>query len=213
MVSHLVDRGAKLVIVACNTASAASIEILREQFSVPIVGMEPAVKPAVARTTTGKIAVLCTPSTAASARLGRLIERYGVGCDIRPVGVPGLADSVEAGDFDGPSVFAALDERLRQQIADGVDVFVLGCTHYPFARRTIRGIAGDDIRIVDSGNAVARRARDLLMSADLLASVGTSPSIELETTGDPDFVAPIVARMLGNPVQVTSIDHQSAVPV
>src|SRR5690606_8398418 len=77
MVGHLVASGAKLVIVACNTASAASIELLRERFDVPIVAMEPAVKPAVALTTSGRIAVLCTPSTAESARLARLIERYG----------------------------------------------------------------------------------------------------------------------------------------
>lgn len=204
MVAYLIERGAKLVIVACNTASAAAIEGLREQFAVPIVALEPAVKPAVALTLSGKIAVLATPSTVESMRLRTLICRYGNGYDIRSIGVPGLADRIEAGEVDGPAVRSMLAERVRQQVRDGVDVIVLGCTHYPFVRKVIRELAGPRVRILDSGNAIARRARELLMQSDLLRGFDSAPVLDVHTTGEPDLVAPVVERMLGVRVPVTA---------
>ena len=213
MVGYLVEHGAKLVITACNTASAAAIELLRERFPVPIVALEPAVKPAIALTRTGKIAVLATPSTAASPRLAALIERYGAGYCVRPIGVPGLADRVEAGDFDGPAVYALLADRVRAQVDDGVDVIVLGCTHYPFAGAVIQELAGPAVRIVDSGNAVARRAREVLVQSGLLRGLGSEPELDLQTTGDPITVQPIVERMLGQAITVTALrEYQQAIP-
>ena len=213
MVGYLINRGAKLVITACNTASAAAIEILREQFTVPIVALEPAVKPAIALTRTGKIAVLATPSTAASPRLAALIERYGSGYDVRSIGVPGLADRVEAGDFDGSVVHALLSERIRVQVEDGVDVVVLVCTHYPFVRDVIQELAGPQVRIVDSGNAVARRARELLVQSGSLRGLGCEPTLDVRTTGDPMTVRPIVERMLGHTIAVSGLrNFQHALP-
>jgi glutamate racemase len=206
MVDVLVQRGAKIVITACNTATAASIEVLRDRFTVPIVAMEPAVKPSVALTRTGKIAVLATPSTARSARLRNLISRYGNGLDIRAIGVPGLADCIETGDFDGPVVLNLLSPCVREQVADGADVIVLGCTHYPFADAIIRELAGAEVRIVDSGNAVARRARDVLMQQGLLAGIGPQPTFTMLTTGVPDTVEPIIERMLERRVEVGQIE-------
>jgi glutamate racemase len=176
--------------------------------------MEPAVKPAVALTRSGKIAVLATPSTAASPRLLALIKRYGAGFDIRPIGVPGLADRIEAGDFDGPAVYDLLADRVRSQVADGVDVIVLGCTHYPFARGVIQELAGPDVRIVDSGNAVARRAREVMVQAGLLHGVGATPTLDVRTTGNPVAVQPLVGRMLGHAIDVTALcEHEPAMPV
>jgi glutamate racemase len=205
MVGYLIERGAKLVIVACNTASAAAIEVLREQFRVPIVALEPAVKPAVALTRSGKIAVLATPSTAGSARLRELITRYGTGYDIRPIGVPGLADCVEAGFVDGPAVRELLAELIRRQVRDGVDVIVLGCTHYPFVSHVVEELAGDGVRIVDSGNAIARRAREVLMQAGLLRGIESEPTFAVHTTGDPIVVAPVIARMIGPGISVSTV--------
>lgn len=213
MTRFLVDQGAKVIIVACNTASAAAIEMLRERFAIPIIAMEPAVKPAVALTRSGKIAVLATPSTASSQRLRTLIARYGAGYDIRSIGVPGLADCVEAGIVDGPRVRKLLDERIREQIADGVDVVVLGCTHYPFALDVIRELTGSDVRIVDSGNAVARRGRDILMQAGLLGGIGSKPRLTVHTTGELETVRPVVERMLGASVSVLAISGTPAMPV
>lgn len=206
IVDVLVQRGAKIVITACNTATAASIEVLRARFEVPIVAMEPAVKPAVALTRTGKIAVLATPSTAQSPRLQSLIARYGDGLDIRAIGVPGLADCIEDGDFDGPRTRYLMAPYVCDQVADGADVIVLGCTHYPFADAAIRDFAGPNVRIVDSGNAVARRARDVLMQHGLLAGIGPEPTFTMLTTGDPDAVAPIVEQMLAHRVPIGKIE-------
>jgi glutamate racemase len=211
IVDFLVRQGVKLVITACNTASAASIEILRERFSVPIVAMEPAVKPAVALTRTGKIAVLATPSTARSARLQNLIARYGEGLDIRAIGVPGLADCIEGGDFDGPTTRRLVEPYVRDQVVDGADVIVLGCTHYPFADAAIRGAAGTEVRVVDSGNAVARRARDVLMQQGLLSGIGREPELTMVTTGHPEAVEPVVERMLARRVAVASIVFEERV--
>jgi glutamate racemase len=197
MVGMLVQAGAKLVIVACNTASAAAIDVLRATYHVPIVAMEPAVKPAVALTRTGRIAVLATPSTAASTRLRALIDRYGAGFDIRAIGVPGLADCVETGRFDGPEVRLVLEDRVRRQVKDGVDVMVLGCTHYPFVSEVIRG------------NAVARRAREVLMQFGLLNGLAAAPRLRLHTSGALAEVLPIVERMLGQPVHPEALDLHS----
>jgi len=206
MATLLVERGAKIVITACNTATAASIEMLRAQFPVPIIAMEPAVKPAAALTRSGKIAVLATPTTARSSRLGNLITRYGAGLDIRAIGVPGLADCIEAGDLDGHVVRELLWPCVSKQVADGVDVIVLGCTHYPFAVDVIRELAGQRVRIVDSGNAVARRTRDVLMQYQLLAGIGPEPSLAMLTTGDPGLAEPVVELMLGISVTVGRVD-------
>jgi glutamate racemase len=205
MVGYLVECGAKLVIVACNTASAAAIEVLREHFRVPIVALEPAVKPAVALTRSGKIAVLATPSTAGSTRLRELITRYGSGYDIRPIGVPGLADCVEAGVVDGPAVRELLAELVRGQVRAGVDVIVLGCTHYPFVSHVVEELAGHGVRIVDSGNAIARRAREVLMQAGLLRGIESTPTLTVHTTGDPGIVGPVIARMIGAGITVSNV--------
>ena len=207
MAAYLVQHGVKLIITACNTATAASIDVLRERFEVPIVAMEPAVKPAAALTRTGKIAVLATPSTARGLRLQGLIDRYGDGLDIRAIGVPGLADRVELGDFDGPVARDLLAPVVIDQVADGADVLVLGCTHYPFAEGAIRDYAGPQVRIIDSGNAVARRARDVLMQFGLLTGIGPEPAFTMLTTGDPEVVAPIAELMLGTQIDIAQIEE------
>ena len=204
-VEFLVRNGAKVVVVACNTASAAATELLRARFEVPIVALEPAVKPAIALTRTGKIAVLATPNTSESDRLKDLIARFGNGLDIRSIGVPGLADCVEAGQFDGPRVRDLLESRIRRQVDDGVDVLVLGCTHYPFVAPVIEDIAGPGVRIVESSNAIARRTRDVLMNAGLLNGIGSAPTMTFFTSGDPEVIAPIAGRMLGHPVRLSAL--------
>lgn len=196
MVGYLVENGAKLVIVACNTASAAAIEMLRETFAIPIVALEPSVKPAVALTRTGKIAILATPRTADSPRLQRLIERYGAGYDIRSIGIPGLADCIESGDLESPEIRTLLETYVVGQVRDGVDVIVLGCTHYPFVRHLIAEMAGPGVRTIDSGNAVARQARAILMQMGMLTGLNVTPTLTFRTTGNPATIEPIVAQMM-----------------
>lgn len=208
LVGRLVEMGVKAVVVACNTASAAAIELLRQTWpDLPIIAMEPAVKPAMTLTTTGRVAVLATPRTAQSERLQRLVERWGTGIEIRSIGVAGLADQVEAGTCSGPEVDQMLAPIIARQVADGVDVLVLGCTHYPFAGETIRALAGPHVRIIDSGNAVARRTRDQLIQHDLHAGIGRPASFTMYTTGDTADVDPIASRLLERDVRSIGLNQ------
>ena len=203
VVDHLVSGGAKLIVVACNTATASALDDLRARYSLPIIGLEPAVKPATALTVTGRIAVLATPRTAGSARLEMLIQRFGAGLDVRVVGMPGLADRIEAGEGGSEEVTRQLREVIGPLVAGGVDAIVLGCTHYPFLTGVVRRIAGPDVRIIDSSNAIARRVRDVLITNSLLAPPGGRGTFAMETSGDPIVVAEVASRLLGEQVQVS----------
>ena len=202
----LASRGVKVIVVACNTATAGALDLLRQRIALPIIGLEPAVKPATALTVTGKIAVLSTPVTAASSRLADLLDRYGAGLDIRSLDMPGLADRVEAGEGDSDEVTEQLRAVIGPLIADGVDTIVLGCTHYPFLVDVVRAIAGESVRIVDSSNAIARRVRDVLISAHDLAPPARPGAFDLETSGDPAVVSVVASRLLRTPVSASPFD-------
>ena len=201
----LAARRVKAIVVACNTATASALDLLRERIPLPIIGLEPAVKPATALTVTGKIAVLSTPVTAASPRLADLLGRYGAGLDIRSIGMPGLADRVEAGEGDSDAVAEQLREVIVPLVTDGVDTIVLGCTHYPFLAAAVAALAGDAVRIVDSSNAVARRVRDVLISAHDLAPAPRLGVFTLETSGDPAVVGAVASRLLRTPIRATGL--------
>ncbi|CAA9559583.1 MAG: Glutamate racemase [uncultured Thermomicrobiales bacterium] len=198
----LVGRGAKAIVVACNTASSVALEAVRERYGgfCPIVGLEPAVRPAVAMTQTGKIAVLATPRTAAGERLARLVRLHAGATRVTTVAAPGLADLVEAGETDGDAVLALLDPLLRPLVAAGVDTLVLGCTHYPFVAGAIQSLIGPEVAIVESGEAVARRTRDVLALRGGLRSGTGLGALVLATSGDDVGVRRMAFRLLGTPV-------------
>jgi glutamate racemase len=200
----LVERGAKLVVAACNTASGAAIEALRATFSVPIVGLEPAVKPAAATSRAGRIAVLATPATLMTARFNRLVDNHGSGVEVIKVECPGFVELVESGQLGGDAAMSSVERILEPVIGRGVDRVVLGCTHYPFLREVIGEVLGPDVQILDSGAAVARQVRRVLSQTELLSDDG-SGSFRLLTTGDPDVVSPIVARLWGSAVEVEKV--------
>jgi glutamate racemase len=205
----LAGRCVKAIVVACNTATAGALDLLRERIALPIIGLEPAVKPAMALTVAGKVAVLSTPVTAASPRLADLLDRYGVGLDIRSIGMPGLADRVEAGEGDSDEVSQQLRDVIEPLVADGVDTIVLGCTHYPFLVEVVRAIAGDEVRIVDSSNAIARRVRDVLISAHDLAPPPRLGASRWRRAVTPSWSAPSPAACSGpgGGVAVRGADH------
>ena len=202
MTNELVERGAKLLVVACNTACAVALEEMRERLPVPIVGMEPAVKPALAHTKTGKLAVLATPRTAGSDRLRRLIERYGRGYEVFPVPAPGLVELVEGGEMEGEAVEGLLADLLGPPLAAGVDTVVLGCTHYPFLRPATERVVGPGVAVIDSGAAIARRTRDILHERAMEQRNPGAGGLRLLTTGDPVAVAAVAGRLVGHPVAV-----------
>jgi glutamate racemase len=196
----LLRQGAKLLIVACNTASIAALDTLRDQYpAVPIVGMEPAVKPAAAATRNRRVGVLATTVTLHGERFGSLLRRYAQDVEVLTLPGTGLVERVEAGQLDTPETLAWLRALLAPLIEAGVDTLVLGSTHYPFLRPAIAQVMGPGVTIIDTGAAVARRTHQLLQEHDLFA-LGEKPGgATLYTSGDPAGVAPIMARLLGRP--------------
>jgi len=202
---ELISQGVKGIVVACNTASAMAIEDVRGAFpDTPFVGLEPAVKPAVHLTRSGKVGVLATPRTVAGERLRWLIETHAGGVEVRTVAAPGLVELVEAGTVRGEAVTAALKPLLDPMIAAGVDVVVLGCTHYPFLRDAIETYMGDEVPVIDSGAAIARRTRFVLDAAGLLSTSVTPGTLSLLTSATVEEVAPVASLLLGEAVPVTS---------
>lgn len=203
VVGGLIDAGAKVIVVACNTASAIAVFAMREEFpDVPLIGLEPAVKPSVAMTRTGRVGVLATPRTVAGERLQWLIETYAGGVEVRRVAATGLVELVERGVLDGPEVEEALRPLLDPMIEVGVDMVVLGCTHYPFLRDAIQRYVGSNVGVIDSGAAIARRLDVVLTERGLHRESSDRGAVRFATSGAAEEVAPIATRLLGEPIVV-----------
>jgi glutamate racemase len=201
----LLGQGARMVVVACNAASAAALQSLRQEFpAVPFVGMEPAVKPASETTRTGRVGVLATPATFQGALYASVVERFARGVTLYQDTCPGLVAQVEAGDLDGPRTRAILQTALDPMLARGIDTVVLGCTHYPFVIPLIQSIAGPAVRVIDPAPAVARQVGRLLAASGLLPG-GVLPSadgtaagdLRFYTSGPVDRFAALLPRLLG----------------
>lgn len=162
IVEELERRNIKLLVVACNTACAVALDDLRERFLVPIVGLEPAVKPAVQLTRSGRIGVLATPTTIASSRLERLIQTHGNGAVVERIPAPNWVGFVERGEITGPDVERAVRPLVDEAVEKGCDVLVLGCTHFPFLADAVRSCGGDHLQLVECGPAIARKSSYLL---------------------------------------------------
>jgi glutamate racemase len=202
---HLAGAGAKLIVVACNTATGAALEDLRKAVDVPVVGLEPAVKIAARVTRARRIGVMATTSTVRSERLARLIKAHADGIEVMSVPCPGLADLVEEGHLDDQALRDRLDVLTRPLRDAGVDAVVLGCTHYAFVAPALARVLGPDVQLVDSAPAIARRVEQLLGQAGRLASGGAG-SIRVLTTGEPGRVGPAVERLWEGPVSLDRLE-------
>lgn len=181
----LIDQGAKMVAVACNTASAAALESLRDSFDVPFVGMVPAVKPASLKTQSGVIGVLATPATVAGNLYIDVVQRFAQDVEVVERVGAGLVAAVEAGQPDSPETRDLLRRYLAPMIRAGADTIVLGCTHYPFLEPTIRHIVGPAVDIIDPSPAIARQVERRLDQCDLLAQRDRPGQHTFFTSGDP----------------------------
>lgn len=182
---YLLQRGAKMIVVACNTATVAAVQALRARYPVPFVGMEPAVKPAARLTRSGVVGVLATQSTAGNARLQSLIRTHAQTVEVLTQPCPGLVERVEVGDLDGAQTRALVSQYTQPLLARGADVLVLGCTHYPFLRPLIQGVAGADVVLLDTGEAVAQRAVDVLARAGMRRDDAHCGNVQWFSSGDP----------------------------
>ncbi len=182
--AFLVDQGAKLLVVACNTASAAALHELRQGFPrLPIVGMEPAVKPAAEHTQTGVVGVLATPATFQGRLYSSVIERFAQGVEVLQYAPRGLVERIESGDLNGPDTRAILEAALEPMVQAGVDTIVLGCTHYAFVIPLIGEIAGPGVRVIDPAPAIARQTRRVLVEKELANGRNVGGSLTVLTTG------------------------------
>ena len=158
----LISKGAEMVVVACNTATAAAIEYLRGHYPIPFVGMEPAVKPAAINTRTGAIGVLATKGTFKGELYLRTLHKFASNAKVIEQIGEGLVELVESGDTRSPKARELVGKYVIPMIGQGVDHIVLGCTHYPFLEETIREFTSDNVTIVNPAPAVARRAAQIL---------------------------------------------------
>jgi glutamate racemase len=194
---YLLGRGADLIVVACNTASAAALKHLRATFGeVPFVGMEPAVKPAAATSRSRVVGVLATPATFQGELYASVVERFGQGVRIINQTVPGLVERIEAGDLDSPATVDLIRRALAPILEGGADTIVLACTHYPFVIPVISRLAGPSIAVIDPAPAIARQAARL-RQASARGHLERSGALTLVTTGDPASLTAMSRRLIG----------------
>lgn len=203
----LIAQGARLVVVACNTASAAGLRHLRATFpTTPFVGMEPAVKPAAEHTRSGVVGVLATPATFQGELYASVVERFAQGVRVLPQVCPGLVQQIEAGALDTPETEAQLRAWVRPLLEAGADTVVLGCTHYPFVIPLLEKICGPGVRVIDPAPAVARQAARVWAQLGL-APNGMAPGrITYYTSGSAADFARAVAQLGMPPGEVRGLE-------
>lgn len=189
IVRFLIQSGAKTIVVACNTASAAALYYLRETFpDTPFVGMEPAVKPAAEQTQSGTVGVLATPATFQGKLYESVVNRFASGVNVIQQTCPGLVEQIETGLINSDETHALLSAALQPLIEKNIDTLVLGCTHFPFVIPVIKKITGKDVTVIDPSPAVARQTERILAVHNLQSSFNAAnqspPRIILYTTGD-----------------------------
>jgi glutamate racemase len=197
-------RQSTVVVVACNTATTYAVDRLRQDFpAVPIIGTEPAIKPASRATRSGVVGILATGATLSGERVTNLIERNAEGIEVVTQPCPGLVEQVEAGDLSGPDTVELLRRYTSPLIARGADAIVLGCTHYNFLQQTIQRLVGPSVMLFDSAVAIARQTASVMAAhAGGGPQEGTAAGrrVAFLTTGDVHTVRPVLEIMWGEPI-------------
>jgi len=171
----LLDHNCKLIVVACNTATTNAISILREKYTVPFIGIEPAIKPAGLVTKTKKIGILATKGTLNSELFEKTSGKIDPNITIIEQIGEGLVDLVEKGEIESDRMNNLLKKYLEPMLKENIDALVLGCTHYPYLTKSIQNVIGTNIQIIDSGRAVARQTKNILQKFNLLHQQQTPP--------------------------------------
>jgi glutamate racemase len=198
----LLSHSCKAIVVACNTATTAAIEYLRQKWpDVPFIGMEPAVKPGAKATKTGKVAVLATAGTFKSQRYSSLMQRFASGVELLENPCIGLVERIEQGQTEGDELENFLRPIVLPMQEAGADTFVLGCTHYPFIQPVLRKLLGEEVAIIDPAPALARHLESVLKKRELLAPQQQTPHYQLMASGPAKQLESLAEKMLGFPVQ------------
>src|SRR5688572_25072033 len=201
--NFLLEQNAKIIVVACNTASAATLKYLRAKFpAVQFVGMEPAVKPAAEYTQTGKVGVLATPATFQGALYASVVERFANGVELLQSTCPGLVQEIEMGNLDGLETRMILQDALLPMLEKNIDTVVLGCSHYPFVIPLIQQIVGANVRVIDPAPAVAKQTERLLESQWMKNAAGVKSEMKFYTSGKAEELRSLLPILLGEPGEI-----------
>jgi glutamate racemase len=205
--NFLLEHGAKIIVVACNTASAAALTYLRGKFpNVQFVGMEPAVKPAAETTQTGRVGVLATPATFQGALYASVVERFANGVELLQDTCSGLVQQIEEGDLDGQETRKILEDALHPMLEKNIDTVVLGCTHYPFVIPLIEEIVGENVRVIDPAPSVARQVKRLLEAGGMRSDPSARGNVGFYTSGDPGALKSLLPVLLGESGEVEGVE-------
>jgi glutamate racemase len=205
----LIEKGCRVIVIACNTASAASLSYLREKYTdIIFVGMEPAIKPAVEITQTKKVGVLATPATFQSELYNSIVERFAQGVEIFNDTCPGLVSQIEKGNLDSPEAKDILERALFPMIEKGIDTVVLGCTHYPYAIPLIKKIVGEKVNVIDPTEAVVRHVCHVLDENKL--NVGLKEDkigkINIFTSGEPSTMNHVLSKLFKHYLEIQKVE-------
>lgn len=202
----LLKESSKIIVVACNTASAAALHKLRETYpDISFVGMEPAVKPAAKSTRSRIVGVLATQATFQGELFASVVERFAQDVTVLEQTLPNLVKRIEAGDIDGPLTREILRENVVPLIAKGADTLVLACTHYPFIIPVLNELVGPEVQVIDPSPAIARQAVRVLEQTDLNAPPNQTGRVIFYSSGDPEHMRVMVERLLGEDTHIQQV--------
>lgn len=180
---YMLDQGVKALVVACNTATSVAIQILREKYpDMPVIGIEPALKPAVLAKENPRVLVMATPMTLREEKFRLLMEKYESQAEILPLPCPGLVEFVERGELESAELEAFLRKLFAEYQMQPVDCVVLGCTHYPFVKGMIRRVLGEQVQLFDGGAGTARETHRRLEECGLLNPSGQRGYVTLQSS-------------------------------
>ncbi|HTQ99337.1 MAG TPA: glutamate racemase [Candidatus Acidoferrum sp.] len=205
LMDALIARGAKAIVVACNTATAAAIALLRERYPLPIIGVEPAVKPAAAQSRSGVVGVLATSGTIASDKFLTLQNRFSDRVRILTRAGTGLVELIERPDSEERVLMTLLHSYIEPMVEQGADALVLGCTHYSLIKRQIAAVADSRMKIIDAGTAVAEELQRRLAAGGLASNAIGKGKVEFFTSGEPAVLRRLLARYWSEPADVTAL--------
>jgi glutamate racemase len=207
IVKFLISKNCKIIVIACNTASAVSLKYLREKFpDVLFVGMEPAVKPAAEGTHTKKVGVLATSATFQGELYNYVVERFAHDVEIFKDTCPGLVNQIEKGDLDGIDTYNILEKALKPMLEKNIDTVVLGCTHYPFVIPLIKEIIGEKVNVIDPTYAIVEQVSRILKENNLPSNTSDDGHIDIFTSGKEEDIKPVLSKLFNINVSVEKID-------
>jgi len=203
----LIAKDAKVIVVACNTATAAAIDAMRAKYTlpnhIPIIGMEPAVKPAAEASKNGIIGVLATTGTLKSAQFAGLLESYGRNVKVVTQACVGLVECIERGEIAAENTLRLVEQYCRPLLDAGADTIVLGCTHYPFARALIEQVVGSDVTLIDTGAAVAKHLQQRLLALDLLSDNNQLTQVQFWTNSEANDAKQVISQLWGQSAEIS----------